>query len=84
MQIAGREDVELEEDETTGGRNRVYPDACGAVVDIYSAKGIVAITAHSFPVQQVDTGQGVIGEPYAELNIEVGQTCVIHGCSTVQ
>ena len=43
----------------------------------------MAITAHGFPVQQVDTGQGAIGEPYAELTIEVGQTCVIHGCSTV-
>ncbi|KAL5331032.1 hypothetical protein ACEPPN_000561 [Leptodophora sp. 'Broadleaf-Isolate-01'] len=48
--IAGREDVELEEDETTGGRRRVYPDACGAVVDKYSSKGLVAITAHGFPV----------------------------------
>jgi hypothetical protein len=75
--------VELEEDETTGGRKRVYPDACGAVVDKYSAKGIVAITAHGFPIQQVDTGQGPIGEPYAELTIEAGQTCVIHGSSTV-
>ncbi|CZR64899.1 uncharacterized protein PAC_14799 [Phialocephala subalpina] len=81
--IARREDVELEEDETTGGRRRVYPDACGAVVDKYSAKGIVAITAHGFPVQQVDTGQGVIGDPYAELIIGVGQTCLIHGSSTV-
>ncbi|KAH6661761.1 hypothetical protein B0J14DRAFT_571431 [Halenospora varia] len=81
--IAGREDVELEEDETTGGRKRVYPDVCGAVVDKYSAKGIVAITVHGFPVQQVDTGQGLIGEPYAELAIGVGQTCLIHGSSTV-
>ncbi|KAH6714758.1 hypothetical protein BKA61DRAFT_575470 [Leptodontidium sp. MPI-SDFR-AT-0119] len=52
--IAGREDVEVEEDETTGGRRR-----------------------------QVDTGQGVISEPYAELTIGVGQTCLIHGSSTV-
>ncbi|PVH75976.1 hypothetical protein DL98DRAFT_536136 [Cadophora sp. DSE1049] len=81
--IAGREDVELEEDETTGGRNRVYPDACGAVVDKSSAKGIVVITVYGFPVQQVDTGQGLTGEAYAELIIGVGQTCVIHGSSTV-
>ncbi|KAH6704121.1 hypothetical protein BKA61DRAFT_739936 [Leptodontidium sp. MPI-SDFR-AT-0119] len=81
--IAGREDVELEEDETTGGRKRVYPDVCGAVVDKFSAKGLVAITVHGFSVQQVDTGQGLIGEPYEELTIGVGQTCVIHGSSTV-
>jgi len=81
--IAGREDVELEEDETTGGRKRVYPEACGAVVDKCSAKGLVAITAHGRPVDQVDTGQGPIGECYAELTIGVGQTCVIHGSSMV-
>ena len=75
--------MELEEVETKGGRKRVYPDACGAIVDKYSAKGIVAITAHGFPVQQVDRGQGAIGEPYAELTIGVGQACVIHGSSTV-
>ncbi|KAL5325431.1 hypothetical protein ACEPPN_006556 [Leptodophora sp. 'Broadleaf-Isolate-01'] len=81
--IAGREDVELEEDETMGGRKRVYPEACGAVVDKSSAKGIVVITAHGFSVQQVDTGLGLTGEAYAELTIGVGQTCVIHGNSTV-
>ncbi|PVH67484.1 hypothetical protein DL98DRAFT_299613 [Cadophora sp. DSE1049] len=81
--IAGREDVELEEDETMGGRKRVYPEACGAVVDKSSAKGIVVITAHGFPVKQVDTGLGLTGEAYAELTIGVGQTCVIHGSSTV-
>ncbi|KAL5330867.1 hypothetical protein ACEPPN_000392 [Leptodophora sp. 'Broadleaf-Isolate-01'] len=70
--IAGREDVELEEDETMGGRKRVYPEACGAVVDKSSAKGIVVITAHGFPVQQVDTGLGLTGEAYAELTIGVG------------
>ncbi|PVH67435.1 hypothetical protein DL98DRAFT_600492 [Cadophora sp. DSE1049] len=81
--IARREDVELEEDETTGGRKRVYPDACGVVVDKSSAKGLVAITVHGFSVQQVDTGQGLRGEPYTELTIGVGETCVIHGSSTV-
>lgn len=72
-----------EEDEITGGRKRVYPEACGAVVDKCSAKGLVAITAHGRPVDQVDTGQGPIGECYAELTIGVGQTCVIHGSSMV-
>ncbi|KAH9207902.1 hypothetical protein DL95DRAFT_481761 [Leptodontidium sp. 2 PMI_412] len=70
--IAGREDVEIEEDETTGGRKQVYPDAYGAVVDKSSAKGSVAITVHGFSVQQVDTGQGLIGEPYAELTYHRG------------
>jgi hypothetical protein len=83
MQIAGREDIELEEDETTGGQNRAYPDVCGAVVDKYGGKGVVAITAHGFPVRQVDTGQGGIGQPYVELTIRVGETCVIYGSSTV-
>ncbi|KAH9203978.1 hypothetical protein DL95DRAFT_398888, partial [Leptodontidium sp. 2 PMI_412] len=81
--IAGREDIELEEDETTGGRKRVYPDAYGVVVDKSSAKGLVAITVHGFSVQQVDTGQGLRGEPYIELTIGVRETCVIHGSSTV-
>ena len=53
------------------------------MVDKCSAKGLVAITAHGRPVDQVDTGQGPIGECYAELTIGVGQTCVIHGSSTV-
>lgn len=75
--------MELEEDETTGGRKRVYLDAYGAVVDKYSVKGIVAITAYSFPVQQVNTGQGAIGEPYVELTIKVRQTCIIYRSSTV-
>ncbi|KAL5313387.1 hypothetical protein ACEPPN_019120 [Leptodophora sp. 'Broadleaf-Isolate-01'] len=81
--IARREDIELEKDETTGGRKRVYLDICGAVVDKSSVKGLVAITIYGFSVQQVNTGQGLIGDLYAELTIGVRQTCVIHGSSTV-
>ncbi|PVH77433.1 hypothetical protein DL98DRAFT_637499 [Cadophora sp. DSE1049] len=67
--IAGRQDVELGEDETTGGQNRVYRDTCGAVVDKSSAKEMVVITVYGFPVQQVGAGQGLTGEAYAELTI---------------
>lgn len=35
------------------------------------------------PTQQVNTGQRAIGEPYSELVVRDGQTCVIHGSSTV-
>jgi hypothetical protein len=53
------------------------------VIDKYSAKGIVLITVRGSPVEQVDTEQGMIGKRYVELMIGVGQTCVIHGSSTV-
>ena len=35
-----------------GGQNRIYPDACGTIVDKYSANGIVVITTHGFPVSK--------------------------------
>lgn len=61
----------------------MYPDVCGVVVDRDSAEGIVAVYDHGSPAQQVDTGQGVMGEQYRVLVVRDGQTCVVHGQSTV-
>jgi hypothetical protein len=61
----------------------MYPDVRGVIVDKGSAKGIVVVYHHGFPVQQVDTGQEVMGEPYSELTVQDGQMCVVHGRSTV-
>ncbi|KAH8800598.1 hypothetical protein F5884DRAFT_757452 [Xylogone sp. PMI_703] len=81
--IERREDVELEESEISGGRGRTYPSVCGVIVDQNSAKGRVVIYGNGSSPPQVDTGHGVVGERYSELTIGAGQTCVVHGRSTV-
>jgi hypothetical protein len=44
---------------------------------------MVVVSGRGFPVQQVDTGPRGTGSPYAELIVQHGQKCVIHGSSTV-
>jgi len=53
------------------------------VVDKNSAKGIVVVIAHGFPIHQADTGQGRMDDSYAELIIQEGQACVTYGSPTV-
>jgi hypothetical protein len=61
----------------------MYSDVHGVIVDRNSAKGRVVVYHHGSPVQQVVTGQEVMGEPYSELTVRDGQMCVVHGRSTV-
>jgi hypothetical protein len=76
--------VELEDTETTGGLSRSDPDICGVVVDRQSAAGYVVIyDSRHRPIQKVETGSAMTGQPYVELSVGSGQTCVIHGDSTV-
>jgi hypothetical protein len=74
--------VELEDMETTGCLSRSDPDICGVVVDRQSAAGYVMIYDNRHrPIQKV--GNAMTGQPYIELMVGSGQTCVIHGDSTV-
>lgn len=73
----------LEDTETTGGHLRSYPDVCGVVIDRKSAVGYVAIYDDCDScIQKVWGGEKEVHEPdkqYAELVVEGGQTCVVHG-----
>ena len=81
--LLGRDDVELEELEITGGSTRYHPVVCGVIVDATSAEGMVVVAARGYPVRQVVTGKTIAGDCSVEMAIQEGEVCHIYGGSTV-
>jgi hypothetical protein len=82
--IAGRNDVKLDDDETTGKNNFLYqvgPDVTGAVIDKRSETGRVAVTGHK--TQVIKTGPQQTGQRFVEIEIADGDTCMIYGFSSL-
>jgi len=85
-QLIAGDHFELDNDETTGDGQcpvQVGPVVGGVVVDRQSQKGRVVVTGKGVEPQYVKTGPGESGDPYPEIRIQDGQTCVIYGLSTV-
>lgn len=82
--IAGRDDVELALDETTGAndfKHQFSPDVRGVVVDCNSEPGCVQISGVGNPTIRITTGPGESGFRFEA--IPEGQSCMLYGCSTV-
>lgn len=86
MQIGHREDLELEDDESTAGDkppHKTGAEVCGAVIDRYSGKGSVTITSNGFIILTVTTGPDQQCLRYQEIVIHNEHTCKIGGEAVV-
>jgi len=84
--IKHRDDVQLDEDETTGNNSARWKlgiDVAGAVIDKKSEPGLVSITAPNKTSRTIKTGPGADGAQFEEVVIESDETCMIYGRSSL-
>ncbi|CAI6091380.1 hypothetical protein V2G26_019101 [Clonostachys chloroleuca] len=82
--IAGRDDVQLAPDQTTGEDDFKYkrsPDVGGVVIDRSSDSGYVQISGGTKAAVKITTGLGERGY-HCEIIAE-GQSCMLYGRPTV-